>query len=69
MLNSIILSLVMSISPASSIDSVTNATDLQTQEVNQKRGTIRMNQKRGTIRMNQKRGTIRMNQKRGTIRM
>ena len=56
MLSSIILSLVMSTSPASAID--TN--DLQTQEVNQEHNLIQINKKRGTIRMNKKRGTIRM---------
>jgi len=65
----------MSTSPATANDSSTvnthamKTSNLQIQEVNQKRGSIRMNQKRGSIRMNQKRGSIRMNQKRGSIRM
>ena len=71
MLSSIILSLVMTTSPATALDATTSmeTSNLQVQDINQKRGSIRMNQKRGSIRMNQKRGSIRMNQKRGSIRM
>ena len=74
MLSSIILSVVMSVSPAPAID--TN--DLQEQEIiqqdslnqiNKKRGTLRINKKRGTLRINKKRGTLRINKKRGTLRI
>jgi hypothetical protein len=65
MLSSIILSLAMSMSPATAIE--TN--NLQAEEANHKRGTLRINHKRGTLRINHKRGTLRINHKRGTLRI
>ena len=74
MLSSLILSLVMSSTPAA-----TNVNDFTPEVVGTKRGTVRIGTKRGTVRIGTKRGTVRIDSKntpvdevgtkRGTVRI
>ena len=74
MLSSLILSLVMSGTPATA-----DVNTLNVQEVGTKRGTVRIGTKRGTVRIEHnklnvdeagtKRFTVRIGTKRGTVRI
>ena len=65
MLSSIILSMAMSASPAP----IQDIQNLDIENVDKKRGTLRIDKKRGTLRIDKKRGTLRIDKKRGTLRI
>ena len=65
MLSSIILSMAMSVSPAT----LTDTQSLNIENIDHKRGELRIDHKRGELRIDHKRGELRIDHKRGELRI